>query len=71
MACLSSFTIYSVFTFEKLWKSNNNEQLVLLFDGLLKVKAKYEALLLNALANFQNASTGSGQPSFDEQLPYL
>ena len=53
MLCLSSYTILSHFTFQKT--SSSNELLLLLFDGLWKVKVKYIVLFLNASVKFQNA----------------
>ena len=53
MLCLSSYTILSHFTFQKT--SSSNELLLLLFDGLWKVKVKYRVLFLNASVKLQNA----------------
>ena len=52
MLCLSSYTILSRFTFQST--SSSNELLLLLFDGLWKVKVKYRVLFLNASVKFQN-----------------
>ena len=57
MLCFSSYTIYlacpyDTLTFERLPNSNNNESLLLLFDGLSSVKAKYIVLSLNASTKF-------------------
>ena len=38
--CFSFYTMYPDLTFQRPSNSNNNESLVLLFDGLWKVKAK-------------------------------
>ena len=56
---LSSYTIYSAFTFRRPLNSNNNESLLLLLDGLQKVKGTCIVLCLNASANLQNASVAS------------
>ena len=47
--------MYPDFTCQAPSNSNNNKLLLLLFDGLLKVKAKCIVLSLNALAKFWNA----------------
>ena len=49
--------------FQKTSNSNNNEFLLLLFDGLWKVKAKYIVLCLNASAKLQNVRGASCPPA--------
>ena len=49
LLCLSSYTMYSAFTFQRTSNSKNNELLLLLFDGLWNLKA-YVVLCLNASA---------------------
>ena len=42
--CFSFYTMYPDFTFHRPSNSNNNESLLLIFDGLWKVRAKYKVL---------------------------
>ena len=53
--CFPVYTMYPDFTFQMPSNSNNNKLLLLIFDGLWKVKAKYIVLNLNTLAKFWNA----------------
>ena len=53
--CFPVYTMYPDLTCQAPSNSNNNKLLLLLFDGLLKVKAKCVVLSLNALAKFWNA----------------
>ena len=55
------YNIYGLpFTeFQKTSNSNNNKLLLLLFDGLWKMNAKYIALCLNASAKLQNLREAS------------
>ena len=49
--------------FQKTSNSSNNKLLLLLFDGLWKMKAKYIVLCLNASAKLQNPSGVSRLPA--------
>ena len=49
--------------------SNGNELLLLLLDGLWKVKAKYIALCSNTLAKLQNARGTSRHPVLMDNCP--
>ena len=51
----SSYTIYCAFAFQRPLSSSNNELLLLLLDGVRKVKFKYIVLCLNASTKFYNA----------------
>ena len=53
--CFPVYTMYPDFTFQAPSKSNHKKLLLLLFDGLWKVKTKCIVLSLNALPKFWNA----------------
>lgn len=63
MLCFSFYATYQDFTFQRPSDSSNNESLLLLFDGLQKVMAKYIVLCLMASAKFQNVKGTSYQPA--------
>ena len=58
--CFPVCTMYPDSTFQMPSNSNNNKLLLLLFDGLRKVKAKCIVLSLNGLAKFCNAKGALG-----------
>ena len=59
MLCFSSYTMYPDFTFQMPSNSSTNESLLLLLDGLQKVKAKDKVLYLITSAKFGNAKGAS------------
>ena len=63
MLCFTSYTMYPDFTFYMLSNSSINESLLLLLDGLRKVKAKDIVLCLIASAKFGNAKGASYHPA--------
>ena len=63
MLWFSFYATYQDFTFQRPSDSSNNESLLLLFDGLQKVMAKYIVLCLMASAKFQNVKGASYQPA--------
>ena len=63
MLYFSFYTTYQDFTFQRPSNKSNDESLLLLFDGLQKVMAKYIVLCLMASAKFQNVKGASYQPA--------
>lgn len=63
MLSFSSYTKYLTLTFQGPFSIKRNESLLLLFDGLWKVKAKYILFWLNALAMFLNVKRASRHPA--------